>query len=272
MRHYLDKRPAQLYIALVLGLLLFGAIARPAVQSVLPDLSIMGLRVTINWLFVVLVVGLVALLGWWGKIRLTAPIAAGGQRYLLVLAALIAVPMLVTVLLVPDPFAVPDWTFLEGQELSAAAVALMIVVGLALGAAISEEFLYRGVVLRSLESYGRVTAAVASSVLFGVAHLSLLAVGVSLTEVLVVAALSMVVFFGLAAITFRIGTLWPLVVWHFLQDSGPAFLTAQAVEVYLVVNVLFAIGLAILGAWLLWTDRDHPVVENSQAEQPSRPA
>lgn len=162
--------------------------------------------------------------------------------------------MLVTVLLVSDSFAVPDWTFVEGRELSALAVALMVVVGIGLGAAISEELLYRGVVLRSLESYGRLQAALGSSVLFGIAHLSLLAVGVSLTEAIVVAVVSMIGAIGLAAITFRIGMLWPLVVWHFLQDSGPAFLTVQAIEVYTIVYAILALGLAILGVWLLWTD------------------
>jgi len=254
MQDYFERRPLRLYFALVLSLLVFGAAARPAVGFFLPDLSMMGLRVTVNWLFVILVVGLVALLGWWDEIRLTAPLAAGGRRYLLVLAALVALPMLVTVLAVPDPFAVPLWTFVEGQELSAVAVALMVVVGIALGAAISEELLYRGVVLRSLESYGRWQAAVASSVLFGIAHLSLLALGAPLAEVLVIAGLSMVVFFGLAAVTFRIGTLWPLIVWHFLQDSRPAFLTARALEVYIASNVVLAVGLAVLGAWLLWSD------------------
>ena len=254
MRNYFDHRPVQLYAALVVGLLLFGVTARPAVEFLFPELSMMGLRVTINWLFVGLVIGLVALLGWWGKVRLTAPIAADGRRYLLLLAALVIVPMLVTVLFVSEPFAVPDWTLIQGQELSTIAIALMVVVGIALGAAISEELLYRGVVLRSLESSGRLTAALASSFLFGIAHLSLLAVGVSLTEAVVVAVLSMIGAIGLAAITFRIGTLWPLVVWHFLQDSGPAFLTAQAIEVYTVVYALMAIGLAVLGLWLLWTD------------------
>lgn len=254
MRNYFDNRPFQLYAALVLGLLLFGVTARPAVSFLLPELSTMGLRVTINWVFVSLVVGLVALLGWWGKIRLTAPIAEDGHRYLLLLAALVMVPMLVTVLLIADPFAVPDWTVIAEQDLSAFGVALMVVVGIALGAAISEELLYRGVVLRSMESSGRLTAALASSFLFGVAHLSLLALGVSLTEAVVVAVLSMIGAIGLAAITFRIGTLWPLVVWHFLQDSGPAFLTAQAIELYTVVYALMALGLAVFGLWLLWAD------------------
>lgn len=270
MRTYFERRPLTLYFVLVVGLLVFGVVVRPILEALVPGLAMMGFRVTINWIFVVLVVGLVALLGWWGKVRLTAPIAAGGRRYLLLLAALVVVPMVVTVLLVSEPFVVPDWSYFEGQDLSAVGVALMVVVGIALGAAVSEELLYRGIVLRSMESYGRLQAALASSLLFGLAHLSLLAVGVPLTEVLVIAVLSMIVAIGLAAVAFRIGTLWPLVVWHFLQDSGPAFLTTEAIRVYIGVSTLLALGLAVLGVWLLWQDRGTSVIESESVVGPSR--
>lgn len=263
MHNYFNRNPLHLYVGLVAGLFVFGVVARPLVDLLVPGLAMMGLRVTINWMFVALVVALVGVLGWWGKVRLTAPIAAGGRRYLVVLAALVVVPMAVTLLLVPNALAVPDWSYVEGQELSAMGVGLMIVVGIALGAALSEELLYRGVVLRSLESYGRLRAALASSLLFGLAHLSLLAVGVSVVEALVVAVSSMIVAIGLAAIAFRIGTLWPLIGWHFLQDSGPAFLTAEAIGVYSTVYALLALGLAVGGIWLLWQDRDRSI----EAEQ-----
>jgi hypothetical protein len=45
MRNYFHNGPVDRYTGLVLRLFLFGATARPAVQFVFPDLSMMGLRV-----------------------------------------------------------------------------------------------------------------------------------------------------------------------------------------------------------------------------------
>jgi membrane protease YdiL (CAAX protease family) len=262
-----------LYVGILAGMLAFGVLARPLVETLAPDLSVIGIRVVINWVFVALVVGLVAWLGWWRKVRLTAPIASGGRRYLLVLAALVLVPLGVTLALTPAPFAAPSFTFLNGQPLSTAGVVVLVVVGFALGAAVSEELLYRGVVLRSFESRGRIPAALAASVLFGASHLSQLAVGVPLSEVLLVSVLSAVSGIGLAAVAFKLGTLWPLVGWHFLQNSFPAFLTAEAMAVFVPVNVAVVLGVAILGTWLLWTDRNVRVVdEGILSEAPTRSA
>ncbi|MFC7251423.1 CPBP family intramembrane glutamic endopeptidase [Halomicroarcula sp. GCM10025324] len=269
---YLQSRPVQLYVSILAAMLVFGVVARPIVETLAPDLSVIGIRVVLNWVFVALVVGLVSWLGWWRKVRLTAPIASGGRRYLLVLAALLVVPLGVTLALTPAPFAVPEFTILDGQTLSTAGVVVLVVVGFALGAAVSEELLYRGVVLRSFESRGRIPAALAASVLFGASHLSLLAVGVPLSEVLLVSVLSAVSGIGLAAVAFRLGTLWPLVGWHFLQNSFPAFLTPEAMAVFVPVNVAVVLGVAILGTWLLWTDRNVRVADDEmQADTPTQP-
>jgi len=261
---YFQSRPVQLYVGILAAMLLFGVLARPLVETLAPGLSVIGIRVVVNWLFVALVVGLVAWLGWWQKVRLTTSIASGGRRYLLVLVALLLVPLGVTLALTPAPFAVPEFTILDGQPLSTAGVVVLVVVGFALGAAVSEELLYRGVVLRSFEPRGRIPAALAASFLFGASHFSLLAVGVPLSEVLLVSVLSAVSGIGLAAIAFRLGTLWPLVGWHFLQNSFPAFLTAEAMAVFVPVNIVVVLGVAILGAWLLWTDRNIGVADDEE--------
>ncbi len=269
---YFQSRPVQLYVGILAAMLVFGVVARPIVETLVPDLSVIGIRVVLNWLFVALVVGLVAWLGWWRKVRLTAPIASGGRRYLLVLAALLLVPVGVTLALTPAPFAVPEFTILDGQPLSTAGVIVLVVVGFALGAAVSEELLYRGVVLRSFESRGRIPAALAASFLFGASHLSQLVVGVPLSEVLLVSVLSGVSGIGLAAVAFRLGTLWPLVGWHFLQNSFPAFLTAEAMAVFVPVNIAVVLGVAILGTWLLWTDRNIRGVDGEiLADAPTQP-
>jgi hypothetical protein len=91
--------------------------------------------------------------------------------------------------------------------------------------------------------------------MFGATHLSLLAFGVPLSEALVVAGMSFVSGIGLAAIALRLGTLWPLIVWHFLQNSFPAFLTAGAMGVWVPINLVVVFGVALLGAWILWADR-----------------
>jgi hypothetical protein len=78
---------------------------------------------------------------------------------------------------------------------------------------------------------------------------------------------------GLAAIAFRLETLWPLVGLHFLQNSFPAFLTAEAMAVFVPVNIAVVLGVAILGTRLLWTDRNIRVVDDGMlSDAPTRPA
>jgi membrane protease YdiL (CAAX protease family) len=238
------------------------------VEAILPSLSTWGSRIVLNWLLVVLAVGLVAWLGWWREIRLTAPIAPGARRFLLPLVAFVVVPFVAAVTLVPAWFAVPEYTVFAGRPLSAVGVALFVVVGIALGAALQEELLFRGVALRALEPRGRLLAAVASSLLFGAGHLSLLVVDVPVTEVLVVTLLNVVTGVGLAAITFRLGTLWPLVGWHLFQNFAPSYFTTEAVVVYAVADLGLSLVVAVAGVWLLWGDR---AGTDTDAERGARP-
>lgn len=255
MNRYFTRHPLQLVALIMLGLLTFGALARPLVELLVPSASQIGLRVVVNWLFVILVVGLVTRLGWWQKVRLTAPVERAGWPYLLVLAVAVGLPLAVTVLLVPDAFQVPGFTLFDGMALPAWGVVLVVLVGFALGAALSEELLYRGVVMRALEPYGRPAAALSVSLLFGLAHLSLLLMGVPLAEVLPIAIVSGLTAVGITALAFRIGSLWPLIGWHLLQDSYPAFLTPDAMAVFVPVAVGTGLVVSLVGAWLLWTDR-----------------
>lgn len=266
MKTYIQSRPVALYLGVFGMVLVFGLVARPLVETLAPDLSIIGIRVAINWLFVVLVIGLTTWLGFWKKVRLTVPISRGRYPYLLLLAGIVAIPFVAVVISASNPFTVPSFTLVEGKPLSPLGVAVVVVVGFALGAAISEEILYRGIVLRSLESYGRIPAALATGFMFGATHLSLLAVGSPPSEVLVVGVLSTVSGVGLAAITFKLGTLWPLVVWHLLQNSYPAFFTSEAQGVFIATNVVVSMAVALLGLWILWADRSEVRVDSGVTE------
>ncbi|MUV57723.1 type II CAAX prenyl endopeptidase Rce1 family protein [Halogeometricum sp. CBA1124] len=79
-------------------------------------------------------------------------------------------------------FAIPDVSLVEGTTLPAWAALFVVVVGVALGAAVSEELLYRGVLLRALEPRGRVLAVVLPAVVFGLSHVSQVVLGNSLAE------------------------------------------------------------------------------------------
>lgn len=104
LRAHSQNRPFHLYLGLVAGLFVYGSAARSVVDLVRPTLSEWGLRIALDWLMVVLAIGLVAWLGWWRKTRLTAPTAPGGLKYLLLLAALVVVPFVAVVVAVPNWF------------------------------------------------------------------------------------------------------------------------------------------------------------------------
>jgi membrane protease YdiL (CAAX protease family) len=222
-------------------------VVRLTLEALVPSLTLHGIGLILNWLFVALVIGLVAWLGWWEKIRLMTRVNRRALVYLLPFAVMVALPLVFG-------SAIPDVSLVEGSTLPDWAALVAIVVGVALGAALAEEILYRGVMLRALEPRGRVVAVVLPALIFGLSHVSQVILGNSLAEWLPQMILIIPLGIGLGAVAFRLESLWPLIAWHFAVD-----VTGLLVANPSPLMDLAAIGLIgivfVMGIGLLWQDR-----------------
>lgn len=224
-------------------------VARVGLAALFPSLTDAGIGLVTNWLYMALSIALVAHLGWWEKIRLTGRVNRRALVYLLPLLAYVVVHPLAT------GIAIPEVSLVEGVSLPAWATVLVIVVGVSLGAGVAEELLYRGVLLRALEPRGRLFAAVLTGALFGLTHVTGVILGqATVGQWLLGALLMLPIGIGLAAVAFRLESLWPLIVWHTASDIS-SHLNGPETGAY-VVGLLTIIGLiGLMGFGLLWQDR-----------------
>ncbi|WP_254838386.1 CPBP family intramembrane glutamic endopeptidase [Natronomonas marina] len=252
MTTVVDRRPVAFAVGTLGFIVALFVGTRLVLSAAVPSLTVDGISLVTNWLLVAVVVGLVAWLGWWGKIRLTAPVDRRALVYLVPLFGFVALPFAFGV-------AIPDVSLVEGVTLSGWVALLVIVVGSALGAGISEEILYRGVLLRALESKGRVFAALVTAALFALTHVSQVVFGASIGDWLVGVVLMIPMAIGLAAVAFRLGSLWPLIVWHVAADIAlplvPATIGAAATTRFVLAYLGLSLVVGLMGAWLLWQDR-----------------
>jgi membrane protease YdiL (CAAX protease family) len=242
-----ERRPVGFTLGLTAALVVLTLLARTVLEAVVPQLTLHGIGLVLNWVFVAVSIALVTWLGWWERIRLTASVDRRALVYLLPFAAVVFVP-------VAFGLAIPEISLVQGQTLPPWAALFVIVVGVALGAAISEELIYRGVLLRALEPRSRLLAVVLPATMFGLAHVSQVVLGNSLAEWLPQMLLIIPLGVGLGAIALRLDSLWPLVVWHFAVDVTGS-LSATASPVYELISIAFVLLAGAIGAWILWQDR-----------------
>jgi membrane protease YdiL (CAAX protease family) len=247
MDRLVRERPFAATLAAVVVVVAVAVAGRLVVAPLVPWLTLDGVGLVLNWAFVVLTLALVAGLGWWDEVRLRAPVRRRALVYLLPFAAMVAVPLAVGV-------RVPEVSLVRGAVLSPAATTVALVVGVALGAAVFEELLFRGVLLRALEPRGRLVAAVTTAMAFGLTHVAKIVLGGPVGEWLVSMALIVPLGVGLAAVAFRLESLWPLVVWHFAVDVAGLFGASDAAAARMLATVTLVVVVGAVGLWLCWRD------------------
>lgn len=184
---------------------------------------------------------LLARLRWWGECGLAGRAAGRG---LLCYAPWLLLPLL----MLAD---------VHAGGAGAGTVALYALWALLVGFA--EEGLLRGVVLRALLPGGVMRAAVLSSLLFGLAHLTNAFAGRNPTGTVVQAVYATFIGIGFAGPFLRSGTLWPAVVLHGMIDfadyAGRGFAPAnenaqtslqQALPALLITGAYAVYGLLLL--------------------------
>lgn len=187
--------------------------------------------------------GLVALIGWWREAGLTSVLRQ--PWWLLLLAGFLLLRYLLSL-----PFLIGHarWTLLP------------IVVPFVLLIGFAEETFFRGLVMWSLRLRGPLLVGGLSAFLFGCAHFTNLLGGQPLPNT--IAQVISVSFFGvfLAAMRWRMHSLWPLVATHALYDfpvfitplpPPPPLTTLQFLVIVIVPNLPFA----LIGAGVLAYDQ-----------------
>ena len=246
MNTIVERRPIAFTLGFTIALIGVAVAGRVVLAPLLPQLTLDGIGLLLNWLFVGVTIALVAWLGWWDKIRLTAPVNRRALVYLLPFAIAVFIPVVFGL-------AIPEVSLIRGEVLPNWATLLVVIVGVALGAALFEEVLYRGVLLRALEPRGHLFAGVVTATAFGLTHVSKIILGGSVAEWLPSMILIIPLGIGLAAVAFRLESIWPLIVWHFAVDVT-GLLSAGQSQAYTLTTLGFILFVGVMGLWLLWQD------------------
>jgi uncharacterized protein len=249
LNRYADSRPTSFAIlvtlavgSIVSSLALF--MPRPVEDFPLAILAYDGVRY-------LLAVGLLTALGWWRRCGFTK---RPGARLLL-------------------PFL--PWTLLPLLQLLSARMGtddplrIFLIVESMLAAGFTEEALFRGVILRALEPRGWLRAALISSMLFGLLHVTGLLVGADPLYVTLQVTWAFLVGFSLAVPVLVSGWIWPAVVLHFAVNvistlGAGKLVQTETPDSAALASLLVAIAIfALLAGYALWLLRRHaPAVQD----------
>jgi membrane protease YdiL (CAAX protease family) len=189
-------------------------------------LSNLGLYGLANLGLTIIVAALLTAMGWWRLVGFRSPDRRGDLLYFLV------------------PFVPMALNFIPGLEAGGLAH-FMTILAVTLMVGFVEEAIFRGLMLTALKARGLWTAAIVTSLLFGLTHALNLLAGKSIVEDAAQAFYAVAIGFAFAALVLKKGIIWPLVLAHFLIDfvnflQRPGF----AYPAFWVVAI--ALGLAVL--------------------------
>jgi uncharacterized protein len=194
---FIERHPywsvALLEIVVVFVYLIAGTVAH------FMKLSNLGLYGIANLGLTVIVAGLLTWLGWWRRIGFR-PARSNADLAWFVVPFL---PMLIN--------------FIPGLELTSVRH-VMVVLAITLMVGFVEEAVFRGLMLRMLEQRGVWRAVIVSSLLFGLTHALNVLTGKSLAQDAAQIFYAVAIGFAYAALVWRKGIIWPLVIAHFAID------------------------------------------------------
>lgn len=184
---------------------------------------------------VLFLVGLVIWFGWWRQVGLTSTQWRSKPVDLLMVALPLLVPLI--------GMAFIDITLPLGYEIPWLLAEAAFV-------AVWEELYFRGILLHQFQVSMPRFAILGSALLFGLAHAGNGVAGAATSFVVVQTLWSFLSAFGLAAVRVRTGSLWPLILGHFLLDGLERLLVrGQATSVPTEVMALMLLVSLVLGAY-----------------------
>jgi len=226
----LTRRPIASAVLLTIAFVLLAAVATLGLGAIAPALEGKDRDLITEVLLAAFVLAIIALLGWWRDVGLTAP---REWRHL----GLMILPGLVV--LIP---------FLGGFDGSGSTAIGILLLGYAL-TSIAEDGMFSGILPRILRSRGLVWAVVLSALLFGLAHFGNLLSRPDQSFAITAAQALGVFSIGVGFIAIRLvtGSLVLVMVIHYFEDL---FLQLGGMPAILA-NVIQSIIMLIFGIWLL---------------------
>jgi membrane protease YdiL (CAAX protease family) len=163
------------------------------------------------------------------------------------------------------PLLLAACSFLVGFHLPAPA-ALVGYLIMTLLIALSEEMIYRGLLIQLMLPTGILRSAIWSAVFFGLVHCTSFALGRDPGFVVAQVISSVLGGFGLAALRLRMNTIWPLVMLHTLNDfvqfvTLGGFDATNVPTIAIVLKIAVAIVPFLYGLFLLrqeWRSANNP--------------
>ncbi|RUL54657.1 CPBP family intramembrane glutamic endopeptidase [Lysinibacillus antri] len=201
MRNFLYQHGLVLFLIVFFGRVVLGMLSVKGIQLINPELSI---QEDLGWLVMLIYATCTFLAVKWVKIDkeigLTKP--SSMREYYVWLPTLI-IPLTIAYLL--------------GFNSTWGHVPLLLIA--AVGVAINEEILFRGILLRALLPFGTVVAIIVPSFLFGAIHLSNIIVGGDVTFALFQFGWTFFAGMALTAMVLANNSLIPAIVYHFILDA-----------------------------------------------------
>ncbi|WP_045234812.1 CPBP family intramembrane glutamic endopeptidase [Deinococcus pimensis] len=209
-----------------------------AAKLLLPHVPLAALDLPVLLVNAVVAAVLLTRRRWWAAAGFTRTASSRDLLLTLPVLALLVVPTALLGVTAPP----------MGRALTLGVVTLLI--------AFQEEAIFRGALLYALSPLGRRGAVLGSALLFGVIHLNSLLVGRDPAFVAAQVAASILGGIGLAALRLRLGTIWPLIVLHALNDfaqfsAAGDTVVAHATPTLLATKLGVSALLALYGIALL---------------------
>ncbi len=212
------------WVALTIGIDLI-------LRALLPGIDARIASLWIVTIMAVLVAGLVTILGWWREVGYTPPDQWRDTQWLIVPAVITLFPLILGI-----------------KPLDGTTYAILI-AGYALTGFV-EETMFRGVLVKLLETRTPLLIATLTAILFGLVHLSNIVIRGEVAIIAAQAVGAAAFGFGFAALRLRTNALLPLVVLHAVHDLFLQMGNLPLIAVAVVQDiVLFAFGLWLLRGW-----------------------
>lgn len=233
-----EQHPWRFALLVMLALEVILLLCLGAARLFLPNVSLLALDLPILLLNALFAAVLLTRLGWWRASGFRRPERPRSLVLLALPVALLIVPALLVGIDVP-PF---------GKAL------VLLVVTLLIG--FQEEAIFRGVILNGLAPLGTLHAVLGSALLFGVIHANSLLVGRDPAFVAVQIIASILGGVGFAALRLRLGSIWPLIALHALNDfiqfsASQGLAVEHASPVLLTAKLAISSVMALYGLFLL---------------------
>jgi uncharacterized protein len=234
MKNFLYRHGLVLFLVVMIGRGLIGILAVKGIQSFNPALTV---EKDLGWLIMLIYATSVFLAVKWVKIDkeigLTMP--SSSKEWYVWLPTLI-IPLTLA--------------FYLGFHSTLGHIPLLLIA--AVGVAVNEEILFRGILLRAILPFGKAVAIIVPSLLFGTAHLGNIFVGADVTYALFQFGWTTFAGMALTAMVLANKSLLPAIVFHFVLDAIEYGATGaygvhsteypiQWLSVFLLLNLAFFI-------------------------------